>query len=115
MKYALRWHFEVTSPASDSDLADHVDCVMQELLKLEDCTPELGDAAIGLDSDRGKVEIELTIAVDDLADAVGVGKSAIRAAVHAAGGYTLGWDEKAVGVGYELLDVTLEPLAAVPA
>lgn len=116
MKYALRWHFELTSAASDADLADHVDCVMQELIKLEDCMPEVGDSAIGLDADHGKAEIELTITVDDLEDALRVGKAAIRAAVHAAGGQTPGWDDESGGsVEYDLIDVSLEPLAAVPA
>jgi hypothetical protein len=109
MAYHLRWQFEIISAAPDDELLEQVDCVMQELLKLEECEgAQVRDAAVGLDADRGHVEIEITVDAADLARAIQIGERDIRTAVHAAGGYTPGWERGQGRVNYDFGSVTLE-------
>lgn len=110
MRVRLSWHFEITSAVNDDELADHVDCVMRHLLDLEGGEYEVSDAAIGLDSDRGHVEIDLVLEAAGLEQAIPASQAVIRCAVHAAGGYTVNWDSERRPVEYDMLDVTLEPV-----
>jgi hypothetical protein len=68
------------------ELQIFLDAVMDEMLKLNE------DATIGARGSDGHVEIEATVEAEEFDGAVAKGSSLIRSAIHAAGGYTPGWD-----------------------
>lgn len=71
------------------DLDAHTDSVMEELLALED--DQLCDADISVDFGRSAVEISIVAIGPDFDEAVERADSAIRSAIHAAGGSTRAW------------------------
>jgi hypothetical protein len=73
-----------------SDLDAHTDAVMNELLALEG--PTLSDSDISAKLSEKVVEISITSADLDFDSAVDRGRSAIRTAIHAAGGRTPDWN-----------------------
>ncbi|MHB8512360.1 MAG: hypothetical protein ACYDCC_09265 [Actinomycetota bacterium] len=89
MTYTIQYDGVVTRgdgmPTDDTE--NHLDSVMQELLKLSD----VNDAAIGVVEATASVEITVTIDATSLEEALNRGSAAIRAAIHAAGGATPGW------------------------
>lgn len=93
----VKWLFTITmaDPSDDAALDDHVDQMMRQLLTLEDCDPRIADSAVGCNTATGEVEIELTAAGSSPADAMQLAESSLRAAIHAAGGFTPGWDDDA--------------------
>lgn len=88
--YGLIVNLTVRGPAGS--LADHVDQVTEQLVGLEDCTPELLDSAIGLEISTGSVDVDITVDTDLPEDALRIGLSCLRTAIHAAGGGTPDWD-----------------------
>lgn len=72
---------------SDDEIPGQVDTVMEELLRLD-----AGDPAIGLRLTAREVEISVIVESESLDDAEGRGNGMIRAAIHAAGGATPGWE-----------------------
>lgn len=104
----IEWAFSVTTGAqiSDDQLVQHVGEVMDELLSLEDAGSPIGDAALSLDTAERTVLVELAATGPTYPDAAASGLSAIRAAIHAAGGHTPEWPS--------LADI-LEPGAALMA
>lgn len=89
MKYGLRIDLAVTGPGS---LEESVERVVEEFAKLEGCTDGLLDFALGANLVAGDVEVEITVEADALEDAVSLGVSSLRTAIHAAGGGTPNWD-----------------------
>jgi len=94
------WRFTVNVLGGTSDdegdaaeaLEAHLDDLTEELLKLEKCNPEFHDPSIGGSLASGEVEIEFTIDATE-EKAVALAKPIIRAAIHAAGGFTPRWDD----------------------
>lgn len=76
--------------AGAGDISRRAEAVMRELLQLEDADNVL-DAAVSADITRREVTIELIGCGPDQMQALLNGISAMRAAIHAAGGATLGW------------------------
>ncbi|MEU6131047.1 hypothetical protein ABZ805_17905 [Saccharopolyspora sp. NPDC047091] len=85
----IHWQFSVQS--STVDLFDHGDRLTEALLEQEVCTPELADSAVSVDRGRGLVEVEASAKADSVDEAIAVGQSAIRAALHACGVSTPFW------------------------
>lgn len=69
-----------------ADLENHLDRVMEELL-----AHGATDAAIAATGSVGAVEISLSVEASTLEEAVVSGSATVRAAVHAAGGFTPAW------------------------
>lgn len=82
----LTKHFTVSTTA---DLDEHTDAVMEELLKLE--SAELSDADIAASLESGEVSVSVVAEAPTFEEAAALGDSAIRAAIHAAGGHTPEW------------------------
>ena len=70
----------------DVEVEAHLDGVMEELVRLKATDP-----GVGLTGATGVVEISVVVKADGLDNAMSVGASLIRSAVHAAGGHTPGW------------------------
>lgn len=98
--------FYVNSPV----LEQHLDSVMEALLELEN--ERLDDSDISATLATGEVSISVVAKsenTDDskaLGEAVSLADSAIRSAIHKAGGVTLGWEE--IATHMEQLDLALK-------
>ncbi|GEM_PF-1979605 len=96
MNLTVKSEFTLTTHGhSNEDLPGHVDAVMRELIALEECDDSLTDSAVGLDI--GSMTVEISVSIQNpssydqaLSRAVGT----IRAAIHAAGGFTPDWPGK---------------------
>lgn len=92
----------------------HLDDVMSHLIELEEADPRLSNADLSAKLSTGHTEI--SIAVEAPADeAMAVGMSAIRSAIHAAGGSTPAWDDEEPSAKWALEDAKSEqkPLDAI--
>jgi hypothetical protein len=75
--------------AGAGDLDAETDQVLNELLQLEDDT--LADSTVSADLAQNLVTIEVTGMGADFDEALATASSAIRTAIHAAGGATPDW------------------------
>ena len=67
--------------------------LMEELLALEDAGCGIHSSAVSADLGASQIAIEVSVDADSKTTAVSVAQSCIRAAVHAAGGATPGWEQ----------------------
>jgi hypothetical protein len=72
-----------------TDLDSHTDVVMEELLKLE--SEFVTDADVSVDLKECFVEVSVVATAKSFDEAVEIADSAIRTAIHAAGGSTPRW------------------------
>ncbi|WP_207634462.1 hypothetical protein, partial [Candidatus Frankia alpina] len=86
MKYEGLVELTVTGPIGDFET--HTDQLMDALLALED----LIDPDIGGNLAEGRMDITMTVEADTIPDAAYKSLSAVRTAIHAAGGATSGWE-----------------------
>ena len=101
--FAATFLLRVTGP----DRAAHFQQVVDAYADLERETGYLLDCAWSLSDadDYADVDVEVTVAAEDPHAAQWLASGSIRSAIHAAGGYTPGWDPRAAGVdavAYEL-------------
>ena len=87
MRVDISWTFYVNTNASPDVVRTHAEQVMEELLKLEECSP-ITDSAVSLDLSGPSITIEVGADGDDYESALGEALSNIRTAIHAAGGST---------------------------
>ncbi|MFD6416021.1 hypothetical protein [Streptomyces sp. NPDC060194] len=113
----ITWRLTVSAKgAPDTDetrayLEDHFDEVMEKLVELEECNPNVHDPSLAANLETfPKVQIEVELLVDGVGPAaLETGESVLRTAIHAAGGFTKDWDGRtASGTFYEELSVELE-------
>lgn len=78
--------------------------LMDELLELEVCNPEMADPATSTDTSANTVAVEMDIAAPDESEATRVALYICRAAIHGIGGHTPGWPGSSPAVG-----ATFEP------
>lgn len=101
------------------DVADvleaHLVDVMDHLVELEDGDAALSDADMSAGLAVGRVEISIVVDADSIEGAAAAGMVAIRCAVHAAGGYTPGWETAQPATwALELEGSTQRPLELIP-
>jgi len=92
MNLTVTWEFTLSTDGDlIGDLPNHAETVMKELLALEECDESLTDSAVGLDT--GSMTVEISVSVKDLSyeNALSHAMATVRAAIHAAGGFTSGW------------------------
>ena len=92
MSVTLTWRFSIVTALPETVPAQ-VDQIATHLLSLE--SPSLFDTSIGLDLAKLTVDIGVTCGSDDLDSAIATGITAIRTAIHAAGGSTSTWTASA--------------------
>lgn len=78
------------------DLGDHIEQVVEELAKLDGCNSDLLDFAASSDASDDTAEFTVTVQAPSLEEATTSGVSCIRAAIHATGAATHGWDDSDV-------------------
>jgi hypothetical protein len=88
---------EVTDlePGADETalLEQHFEEVMEQLVGLEEGDERITDSDLSARLATGEVEISVVVEAENTDEAGTIGNSAIRCAVHAAGGHTPGWEE----------------------
>jgi hypothetical protein len=93
--------FSVNVPVQVSgysgDLGDHIEQVVEQLADLNTCNDQLLDFAASSDAINGTAEFNVTVQAPSIEQAMNVGVSCIRAAIHAAGAATYGWDDSDAG------------------
>ncbi|MFB9776025.1 hypothetical protein [Brevibacterium otitidis] len=80
------------SISGDTDLESVFDALADELASLEDATMGLLDSTVSMDANESLIAATVTTEGDTFEAAAQTADSAVRAAVHAAGGATPGWD-----------------------
>jgi hypothetical protein len=112
----MTWRFTVrvggaSGLQAEPTLEQHLDELMNELLKLEKCNADVHDPSVGATLSTGAVEIELAVDLPAADEAVKRSRHIVRTAIHAAGGFTPRWDEvaeTATAVEYTPDDAKLE-------
>lgn len=94
--------FEVVGPDA-AELEVAAGQLMDQLLALETAGCGIHSSAVSLDLAHGVVEVEVSVDHDDEEAGQAVSQSCIRAAIHATGGHTGGWDVASDQVRTELL------------
>jgi len=77
------------------DLGEALDRVTSELAKIDESTPGLLDYAVSSDASDSTAVVEITVVAGDGLEALNGAVSWVRAAFHAAGGQTPGWEDRA--------------------
>jgi hypothetical protein len=90
MSIAATWQFIIV-PDGVADVEAEAEAVMGSLVDLEQVDDRLSDSAVGVDLAAMTLDVELTVKGDDYQDCVQYALSAIRTAIHSAGGATPGW------------------------
>lgn len=104
----IHWTFKLVG---DGDLFKHADLLTEALLEQEQCTPEVKDSAVSADRGNAVVEIELSVVAASEDEALAIGQSAIRAALHAVGGGTPQWPTHDEVVSVLPTNLETKPLA----
>jgi hypothetical protein len=92
MRVDIAWQFDILTNLSPDEVRGHAEEVMKELLELEECAP-VCDSAVSLDLSEPSITLEVGAYGDDCESALSEALSAIRAAIHAAGGSIPNWHE----------------------
>ena len=79
------------------DLGDNIELVVEELAKLDTCKSDLLDFAASSDASDDTAVFTVTVRAPSIEEAMATGVSCIRAAIHATGAATHGWDDTVVG------------------
>lgn len=79
------------------DLGDNIELVVEELAKLDACKSDLLDFAASSDASDDTAVFTVTVQAPSIEAAMTTGVSCIRAAIHATGAATHGWDDTVVG------------------
>lgn len=74
------------------DASELFDRLMEELVKLVDSDCGIADPAVSVDLETGTALVELIARADSFDDAAALADSSVRAAAHAAGWTTAGWN-----------------------
>lgn len=89
---SCEWEFHVAGTHSAKQLEAKGDRVMAALLDIESVDPRITDCAVSLDTANKVMTIGLVVSGTDYEETVAHSLTSIRAAIHAAGGSTPGWD-----------------------
>jgi hypothetical protein len=84
--YYTEFIFETGQPFSEA-MEEQIDVVAEALARLTDV-----DGDVGIDMDKGRIDLCITVNADDRAQALLKAFAAARTAVHTAGGHTGTWD-----------------------
>lgn len=97
-------------PGPDEELFSFCDKLMQALLAQEACGVGFSDPAVSVDVEHGSIEIEAELAGNELAEALSIGASAVRAALHEVGAGTPDWPTHDEVMSMVLKDLRTEQL-----
>ncbi len=103
MKYWVNIPVQVSGYRGD--LGDSIDLVIQQLAKLDVCNGALLDYSADSDATDDTAEFAVTVEASGLEDALSIGLSCIRSAIHAAGAATHGWDDSRADDGVVIYEV----------
>lgn len=82
--------------------------LMQALLDLEKCNPDISDSATASDADRGTIVVELLVTAESETAAFAKALTVCRTAIHAIGGATPSSSTRDPSADYRPRDVQLE-------
>ncbi len=96
MNYEIDFRGRITILGDNDDdtLEAHLTDVMDELAKLEESNPSIQDIDMSASVAGRTVRVTMTILdVEEVEEATGLMATTLRTAIHAAGGFTRGWDQ----------------------
>jgi hypothetical protein len=99
----------------EGDLGDNVDLVVQELDKLDHSSEALLDYSADSDGTNDTAEFAVTVSAANLGEALNLAMSCVRAAIHAAGAATHGWDDDQAADDVVIYQVDADEAVAVRA
>ena len=80
-------------PGTAEELNQLTDKLQEELMKLEECMPEIADASVGGAMAAGRIDVFLAVDADSAEEAMQIYITCIRGSLHKIGLATPGWDE----------------------
>lgn len=111
MKYGLTVPLMVSGV--HGDLGEAADRLANQLAESQQRDPRLLDFGIGSDATNDTVEVELTVDVGSPGDAVTLGLSCLRTAIHATGGHATGLEGADPGEHAATYEITDEEALSV--
>lgn len=88
----MNFYIEVELRASGQLDDDRFDALADALYDLDEADPSIGDMSLGASLAEGRAEVSMTVETTDSAAAATKALASVRAAIHAIGDATLGWD-----------------------
>ncbi len=89
-EYLVTQHIAATGDLTD----EHMSKLMDALLDVESTDQAITDPDLTATLSTGRVDVQMTVAADDPAEAATKALCAVRSAIHAIGGATPGWETK---------------------
>lgn len=89
----MKWYAETKVTASGAVNDDRFDAIADALAEIEDADPAVEDADLTASLAEGWITASMVIEAGSLEDAVAKTLATMRAAIHAAGCGTAGWEE----------------------
>lgn len=84
-------HVGASQPVSDELFHSRATQLMDELMALSECNPEVVDPVVSSDARENVLTVEIIIHTDDQIDAMDKALTVLRTGLHAAGAKTAGW------------------------
>lgn len=106
--YKIRLVAQVEADLDDAQrgaILDHVADVTDELMAIEEKHDNLADSDMSVSLRDHEIRLSVDVVdVSDLSEAVKIGMSTLRSAIHAAGGGTPGWELQEWSVAFPETD-----------
>lgn len=84
-------HISADQPISNDLFHTRATQLMDELMALSECNPEVADPVVSSDAQEGVLTVEILIFTDDQIEAINKALTVLRTGLHAAGAKTAGW------------------------
>lgn len=84
-------HISTGQPVADELFHTRATQLMDELMALSECNPEVVDPVVSSDAQKSVLTVEIIISTDDQIEAVNKALTLLRTGLHAAGAKSAGW------------------------
>ncbi|WP_447038271.1 hypothetical protein [Streptomyces sp. DSM 118878] len=103
LQASVRWTFRVEGSETAEQLATSSQSIMDALLVLEQCNPELLDSGVAMDAGAMTIDVEMTLTGASAPEIVKQADVLVRTAIHSAEHATPGWPPPGTVPGWEEL------------
>ncbi|MFV2196516.1 hypothetical protein [Nocardiopsis sp. LOL_012] len=104
-------HVNTMSPVPVEQFHQRATKLMDELMALNECNPDISDPTVSSDAERSILSVEILVGTADQLKAVNKAFEVLHTALHAAGAKTTGWPPIAI----DHLENRTEPVADIAA
>lgn len=84
-------YVDTGGPVTADSFHDYAIALMDALVDLDECNPDIADATVGSDAGQHVITVEMLVFTDDPLTALGQASTVLRTAIHATGAATRGW------------------------